>query len=158
MRIGIGHDMHRLEEGGPLRLGGVEIPFAWGLSGHSDGDVLLHALADAILGAAALGDIGERFPDTDPSNRGLDSGVIVAAAVEEAARRGLAVGNVDAVVRAEAPRLAPHREAIRASMAGRLGIDPDRVGLKAKTAEGLGAIGRGEAIAADVVVLMKETR
>ena len=156
MRVGIGYDLHRLTDGGPLRLGGIDIPFERGLQGHSDGDVLLHALADAILGAAALGDIGERFPDTDPSNKGLDSGAIVAAAVAEAAGLGLAIGNVDAVIHAEAPRLAQHREAIRASLGRLLGVEVDRVGLKGKTAEGLGEVGRGEAIGAQVIVLLKE--
>ena len=156
MRIGIGYDLHRLESGIPLKVGGVTVPFDRGLAGHSDGDVLLHALADSLLGAAGLPDIGQAFPDTDPETKAIDSREIVLSVVRDIERLRLSVENVDAVIHAEAPRLSPHREAIRQSIADLLGIDVSRVGLKAKTAEGLGEIGRGEAIAAQVVALLRE--
>ena len=157
MRVGIGSDLHRLREGIPLKVGGVTIPHDRGLQGHSDGDVLLHALADALLGAAGLGDIGEIFPDTDPETAGMESCRIVEVALEMVRDRGLEVQNVDAILRAEAPRFQPFRETIRSSLAKMLGIQADRVGLKAKTGEGIGEIGGGEAIAAEVVVLLRES-
>lgn len=156
MRVGMGYDLHRLRPGIPLRIGGVTIPFERGLEGHSDGDVLLHALADALLGAAGLGDIGEAFPDTSSETSGLDSREIVRSALLEIGRLGLSVGNVDATLHAEAPRFGPHRETIRESLSGMLGLPAGRIGLKAKTAEGTGEIGRGQAIAAQVVVLLTE--
>lgn len=155
IRVGNGWDIHRLVEGRPLRLAGIEVPFDRGSLGHSDGDVVLHALCDAILGALGAGDIGSHFPDTDPRWRGADSAVFVAHAVELAGRDGYAVGNVDATVLAERPRLAPHAAAMRARLAALLGVDPARVNIKAKTMEGLDAVGRGEAIAASVVVLLR---
>ncbi|MCZ6602926.1 MAG: 2-C-methyl-D-erythritol 2,4-cyclodiphosphate synthase [Planctomycetota bacterium] len=157
MRIGIGYDLHRMRDGIPLRIGAVAIPFPRGPEGHSDGDVLLHALADALLGAAGLGDIGDAFPDTDPATEGMDSRRIVEDTLRQVAERGFEVENVDAIVHAEAPRIKPYREAIRSSIAGMLGLDVERVGLKAKTGEGIGEVGRGEAIAAEVAVLLRET-
>ena len=154
-RIGLGHDTHRLENGGPLRLGGIDIPFDKQAVGHSDADVLLHAITDAILGAAALGDIGEFFPDTDPANRGKDSGQMLATAVDAVSRSGYSIVNIDCVVLAERPKLLPHREAIRASIAALLRIAPERVSLKGKTGEQTGAIGRSEIIQAMVVCLIE---
>jgi 2-C-methyl-D-erythritol 2,4-cyclodiphosphate synthase len=154
-RVGIGHDTHRLRPGGPLRLGGVDIPHDKELVGHSDADVLLHAVTDALLGAAALGDIGEMFPDTDPSNRGRDSAEMLCAARAAVARAGWRVGNCDCIVFAEQPRLGPHKQAIRRRLAELLEVDLDRVGLKAKTGEQTGAIGRQEIIAAQCVALLE---
>lgn len=149
--VGLGYDCHPFAEGRRLVLGGVEVPHERGLAGHSDADVLCHAVTDALLGAAGMGDIGQLFPDTDERYRGADS---VALLVEVAGRlraRGLAVGNVDATVVIEAPRLAPHREAMRARLAEALGVDPARVNVKATTSEGMGFIGRGEGAAAMAV-------
>lgn len=154
MRIGTGFDVHRLTDGRRLVLGGVEIPFGKGLLGHSDGDVLLHAISDAILGALSEGDIGVHFPDTDRDIEGIDSAVILARVSAIARERGYRVVNVDSVVVAEAPKIAPYREAMRERIAGLLSIDAGMVGLKGKTTEGLGLTGRGEGIAAHVVVLM----
>lgn len=156
MRIGQGFDVHRLVEGRPLRLAGVEIPFDRGLLGHSDGDAVLHAVCDAILGAAGAGDIGTHFSDGDPRWCGADSEIFLAEALRVAAAAGLTIGNVDLTVLAERPRLSPHTAAMRANLARILGVDPGRVNLKAKTMEGLDAIGRGEAIAASAVVLLEE--
>ncbi|MDX2167442.1 MAG: 2-C-methyl-D-erythritol 2,4-cyclodiphosphate synthase [Deltaproteobacteria bacterium] len=155
-RIGQGWDIHRLVEGRPLRLAGVTVPFARGLLGHSDGDVVLHAVTDALLGALALGDIGQHFPDTDPTFRGADSGVLLGRIVALVAAQGARIGNVDVSVLAEQPKLAPHMPAMRARLAELLQLDETRVGLKAKTMEGLGAIGAGEAIAALAVALLEE--
>jgi 2-C-methyl-D-erythritol 2,4-cyclodiphosphate synthase len=138
-----------------LRLGGIDVPHDRHLVGHSDADVLLHAVTDALLGAAALGDIGEMFPDTDPANRGRDSAEMLLAAFEAVSRSGWQVANVDCIVLAQRPKLAPHKEAIRRRLAEILGVMPDRVGLKAKTGEKLGEIGREEAIAAQCVVLLE---
>jgi len=154
-RVGIGHDTHRLVPGGPLRLGGIDVPHDRQLAGHSDADVLLHAVTDALLGAAALGDIGLMFPDTDPANRGRDSAEMLRRALDAAAEAGWQVGNVDCIVLAERPKLAPHKEAIRRRLAEILDVEPDQVGLKAKTGEGVGEIGREEAIAAQCVVLLE---
>jgi 2-C-methyl-D-erythritol 2,4-cyclodiphosphate synthase len=140
-----------------LRLAGVEIPFDRGLLGHSDGDVVLHALADALLGALAEGDIGTHFPDHDASLSGIDSARLIESVVDLVLARGYSVANADLTILAERPRLAPHAEAMRARLGSLLRVGPDRVGLKAKTAEGLGAIGRGEAIAALAVVLLERT-
>jgi 2-C-methyl-D-erythritol 2,4-cyclodiphosphate synthase len=153
-RVGIGHDTHRLAPGGPLRLGGVDIPHDHGSVGHSDADVLLHALTDALLGAAALGDIGELFPDTDPANRGRDSREMLAAALARVAAAGWRVENVDAVVFAQLPKITPHKLAIRQNIAACLGLELARVSLKAKTGEHVGPIGRAEAISAEVVTLL----
>ena len=156
MRIGLGHDTHRLEPGGPLLLGGVSIPHDAQAVGHSDADVLLHAVTDAILGAAALGDIGEMFPDDDEANRGRDSKQMLAAAMGRVSQAGYRVVNIDCVVMAQRPKIGPHREAIRRSIAEVLGIEPDQVSVKAKTGEGVGPIGREEAIAAQCVVLLED--
>ncbi|HWB00245.1 MAG TPA: 2-C-methyl-D-erythritol 2,4-cyclodiphosphate synthase [Pirellulales bacterium] len=155
-RVGIGHDTHRLAPGGPLRLAGIEIPFELGLVGHSDADVLLHAVTDAVLGAASLGDIGELFPDTDPANRGRDSGEMLAAAVERAASAGWSIVNCDCIVFAQRPKLSAYKTAMRASIARLLGVDPDRVGIKAKTGEHVGPVGRQEAMMAECVVLLEK--
>lgn len=158
LRVGIGYDIHRLVEGRPLILGGVEIPFDRGLAGHSDGDALLHAVADALLGAAALGEIGQHFPDTDPVFKGADSRKLLARAVEVLSLRGFRPVNVDANIIAERPRMAPHLEAMKAAIAPILGIPTDAVSVKARTNEGLDAAGRGEAIAAQAVVLVGKGR
>jgi len=153
-RIGIGHDTHRLAPGGPLRLGGVDIPSEQHLEGHSDADVLLHSITDALLGAAALEDIGELFPNTDPANRGRDSAEILTFAVKKVAEAGYRVVNVDSVVFAERPKLSPFKPAIRQRLADLLQIDVAQVGLKAKTGEQVGPVGRQEAIIAETVVLL----
>ncbi|OHB67615.1 MAG: 2-C-methyl-D-erythritol 2,4-cyclodiphosphate synthase [Planctomycetes bacterium RBG_13_63_9] len=155
MRVGIGHDIHRLAPGGPLRLGGVDVPHDRNLVGHSDADVLLHAVIDALLGAAALGDIGQMFPDTDPANRGRDSAEMLEAARDAVASVGWRVGNIDCIVHAQRPRLLPFRQAIRKRMADILGIDPERVGLKGKTAEQLGSVGQEKAIVAQCIALLE---
>ena len=153
-RIGLGTDRHRLSSDRPLILGGVEIPSDLGAVGHSDADVLLHALADALLGAVGEGDIGELFPDTDPAHQGLDSRNIVAEARRRVEAKGFRTENVDLVVELERPKLLPHRPAIRASIAELLGIDPERVGVKAKTGEGIGPVGERQLIEATAVVLV----
>lgn len=154
-RIGIGYDLHRLVEGRKLILGGVEIPFEKGLLGHSDSDVLTHAICDALLGAAALGDIGSHFPDTDPQFRGASSLDLLSTTAELISQRGLTISNVDAIIIAERPKLAPYIQRMREHLADILGIELNRVSVKAKTNEGLDAIGRGEAIAAQAVALLK---
>ena len=154
IRVGIGHDTHRLCPGGPLRLGGIDIPHDRESIGHSDADVLLHAVTDALLGAAALGDIGEMFPDTDPANRGRDSAEMLRAARDAVSRAGWQIGNCDCIVFAERPRIAPHKEAMRQRLAAILGIEPERIGLKAKTGEQIGPVGQQEIIAAQCVVLL----
>jgi 2-C-methyl-D-erythritol 2,4-cyclodiphosphate synthase len=153
-RIGIGHDTHRLIAGGPLRLGGIDVPCDAHAEGHSDADVLLHAVTDALLGAAGLPDIGQLFPDTDPANRGRDSGEMLAIAWQRAASRGYQIVNLDCVIMAEQPKLAPYNQAIRARMAELLDIAPEQVGVKGKTGERVGPIGRREAIAAECVALL----
>jgi 2-C-methyl-D-erythritol 2,4-cyclodiphosphate synthase len=155
VRVGIGHDTHRLVPGGPLRLGGIDIPHDRELVGHSDADVLLHAVTDALLGAAALGDIGEMFPDTDPANRGRDSAEMLRQAQKAVLEAGWQVANVDCIVFAQRPKLGPHKQAIRRRLAEILGIKPEAVGLKAKTGEQVGEIGREEAIAAQCVALVE---
>lgn len=147
MRSGIGYDSHRFGVGGPLVLGGVRIDADVHLAGHSDGDAIAHALTDAVLGAAAAGDIGEMFADTDPANRGRDSIGMLRDAVERVRQLGWSVANVDVVVVAETPRIGPHREAMRSALAPALGIPADCVAIKGKTNEGMGWIGRGEGIA-----------
>ncbi len=153
-RTGIGIDSHAFGDGRRLVLGGVEIPFERGLVGHSDADVLTHAVIDALLGAAGLGDIGRHFPDTDPAYAGADSLVLLAVALEHVTEAGFAVGNVDTTVMAEQPKLAPHRDAIRASLAEGLGVAPEAVNVKATTGEGMGFVGRGEGIAALAVATL----
>jgi 2-C-methyl-D-erythritol 2,4-cyclodiphosphate synthase len=156
MRIGQGVDVHALVPGRKLIVGGVEIPFDRGLEGHSDADVLLHAITDALLGAAALGDIGRHFPDTDPAYRGADSRTLLRAAMAKVSAAGFAVANVDATIIAQAPKMAPHIPAMVRHVAADLGIDPGRVNVKAKTTERLGFAGRGEGIAAEAVVLLED--
>ena len=153
-RIGLGYDIHPLVAGRRCVLGGVEIDSPVGPDGHSDADVVLHAVADAVLGAAGLPDIGQLFPNTDPSLRNLDSARIVERAVREAAAKGWAVGNLDLVVLAERPKLAPHVPAIRARLGGLLGVSPDQIGVKATTQEGMDAVGEGRALACHAVVLL----
>ena len=155
LRIGIGYDSHRLGDGGPLRLGGVDVAHDRHLIGHSDADVLLHAVTDALLGAAALGDIGQLFPDDDPANRGRDSAEMLRAAAEATARAGYRIVNLDCVVLAQRPKLAPHREAIRRRIAEILGIAPQQVGMKAKTGEGVGEVGTEQALVAQCVALLE---
>jgi 2-C-methyl-D-erythritol 4-phosphate cytidylyltransferase/2-C-methyl-D-erythritol 2,4-cyclodiphosphate synthase len=154
-RAGFGYDLHRLVEGRPLILGGVTIPFDRGLAGHSDADAICHAITDALLGAAGAGDIGRHFPDTDPRWKGASSLDLLRRAVEIVREHGLAVGNVDATVILERPKLAPHVEQMRATLAEVLGVTPDRVSIKGKTNEGVGEIGRGEAIAVHAIALVR---
>lgn len=156
MRIGQGFDVHALVPGRKLIVGGVEIPFERGLAGHSDADVLLHAITDALLGAAALGDIGGHFPDTDPAYRGADSRTLLRAAMTKVGAAGYSVANVDATIIAEQPKMAPHIPAMIACIAADLGLKPGQVNVKAKTTERLGFIGRGEGIAAEAVVLLAD--
>jgi 2-C-methyl-D-erythritol 2,4-cyclodiphosphate synthase len=155
MRVGIGYDTHRLRPGGPLRLGGVDIPHTKELVGHSDADVLLHAVTDAILGAAALGDIGQMFPDTDPVNRGRDSAEMLVAAHEAVAMLGWRIENVDCIIFAQRPKLLPHRQAIRERLAEILELEPEQVGLKSKTGEHIGPVGKEEVINAQCVALLE---
>ena len=154
---GIGWDSHRLVAGRPLILGGVAIEHEVGLVGHSDADVLTHAIIDALLGAAAMGDIGQHFPDTDERFRDADSMLLLRTVVATLAERGLAVTHVDATVVMERPKLAPHRDAIRASLAGRLAVAPEHVNVKASTGEGMGFVGRGEGVAALAVATVRRT-
>jgi 2-C-methyl-D-erythritol 2,4-cyclodiphosphate synthase len=156
MRIGQGFDAHPLVPGRRLVIGGVHVPYEMGLAGHSDADVLLHAVCDALLGAAGLGDLGAHCPDTDPRYRDADSRELLRAVGRLLAERGLAVANVDATVIAQAPRLAPHLSAMRENIAADLGLDPAAVNVKAKTTERLGFVGRGEGIAAEAVALLAE--
>jgi 2-C-methyl-D-erythritol 2,4-cyclodiphosphate synthase len=153
-RIGIGYDVHRLVEGRKLVLGGVEIPFEKGLLGHSDSDVLTHAICDALLGAVGLGDIGTHFPDSDPRWSGASSLDFLARVVELVTEKGYRVANVDATVVAERPKLMPYVQSIRERLASALQIDVDQVNLKAKTNEGLESVGRGDAMAAQAVALL----
>ena len=153
-RIGQGYDVHRLVEGRKLILGGVEIPHATGLLGHSDADALLHAITDALLGALALGDIGRHFPDTDPRYNGAESRVLRRAALQLGSERGWHPVNVDATLIAQQPKLAPHAAAMVANVAADLGLPPDCVNIKGKTNEKLGYLGREEAIEAQAVVLL----
>lgn len=153
-RIGQGHDLHVLVAGRPLIIGGVTIPYDRGLAGHSDADVLLHAVTDAVLGAAGLGDIGRHFSDQDPRWAGTDSRLFLREAVRLAHETGWAVVNVDATVHAQAPKIGPHAPAMAACIAEDLGIGATDVNIKAKTNEGLGYLGRGEGIAASAVVLL----
>lgn len=153
-RIGQGFDVHALVEGRRLIVGGVDIPHTHGLLGHSDADVLLHALTDALLGAAGLGDIGRHFPDTDPAFKGADSRVLLRLAYGKVMAAGWVAGNVDATIHAQAPRIGPHAAAMAANIAQDLGLARQLVNIKAKTNEGLGYLGRQEGMAASVVVLL----
>lgn len=146
-RTGIGYDSHRFAAGGPMRLGGVDIPGDLRLSGHSDADAICHAVTDALLGAASLGDIGSMFPDTDPANRGRDSIEMLALALDRLRARGHRVINVDVTVISERPKIGPHRDAIRARLAATLCVGVDMVSVKGKTNEGMGFVGRGEGLA-----------
>lgn len=152
--VGIGNDIHRLVEGRRLILGGVEIPFERGLHGHSDADSLSHAITDALLGAAGLGDIGSHFSDQDPRWAGADSLVFLRGALELIRAAGWQIVNIDATIMAERPKMAPHMPKMRATLAGALELDEAQINLKAKTNEGLDAVGRGEAIAAQAIVLL----
>jgi 2-C-methyl-D-erythritol 2,4-cyclodiphosphate synthase len=151
VRCGIGYDLHRLEAGRKLIVGGIELPFDKGPAGHSDGDVLAHALCDALLGAAGLGDIGTHFPDTDPKWKGANSLIFLEHAKELLAEKNFAIEHVDAVVILERPKLGPHFPKMREALAKALGVAAEKIHLKAKTNEGVDAVGRGEAIAAQVV-------
>ena len=153
-RIGEGWDIHALVEGRKLILGGVEIPHSKGLLGHSDADALLHAITDALLGAAALGDIGTHFPDSDIQFKGADSTVLLAEAARRVRAKGFSIGNVDSTVIAQAPKLAPHIAAMRERIAQVLGIDVQQINVKAKTAEKMGPVGEGLAMEARAVVLL----
>lgn len=156
MRVGIGYDIHRLEEGRELILGGVRIPFELGLAGHSDADVLVHSICDALLGALALGDIGQHFPSTDMQYRGISSLILLEKVKSLIRSRGFATNNVDAVVIAEKPKLATFIPSMRENIARTLGIDVERVSVKATTAERLGSIGQGKGIAAEAIVSVKQ--
>jgi 2-C-methyl-D-erythritol 2,4-cyclodiphosphate synthase len=151
LRTGLGIDTHAFAPGRPLILGGVRIPGEEGLAGHSDADVLTHAVIDALLGAAGLGDIGQHFPDTDPRFKDADSVELLRSVVAKLAERGFAIGNVDVTVVLERPKLSPHRDAIRATLADALGLPPDAVNVKATTGERMGFVGRGEGAAAMAV-------
>ncbi len=156
MRVGIGYDVHRLAEGRELILGGVNIEYKYGLDGHSDADVLIHAIMDALLGAAALGDIGGHFPDTDEKYRGISSISLLRRVAGLLNEKGYRVGNADAVIIAQAPKLAPHIEQMRKNIAEALSVDPDRISVKATTEEGLGFTGEGKGISCQAVCLIEE--
>ncbi|MEJ2639485.1 MAG: 2-C-methyl-D-erythritol 2,4-cyclodiphosphate synthase [Desulfosarcinaceae bacterium] len=156
MRIGYGFDVHRLVENRALVLGGVTIPHHKGLDGHSDADVLLHAICDALLGAAGLGDIGEHFPDSDPAYRGIDSLRLLEATFAEVSAVGLRLVNLDATVLAQAPKIGPYKDAMRRKIAPMLDVPIERINIKATTTEGVGPYGRKEAIGAQCAVLMEE--
>jgi len=157
MRVGVGYDIHRLVDGRRLVMGGVEIPHPSGLLGHSDADVVLHAVTDAILGAAGLPDIGEMFPDSDPAYLNIDSKRLLSKAMRRVQEAGFAVGNLDVVVHAESPKLSPYKSDMAVAIAELVGCTPKQVSIKAKTNEGLGSVGRADAIACTAVaLLMKE--
>lgn len=153
MRVGMGYDIHRLTAGRPLVLGGVKIPFHLGLLGHSDADVLIHAVCDALLGAGGLGDIGVHFPDTDPAYSGADSMELLKRVGEMLSEKGNSIVNIDATLLAEKPKISPYRDEMAKNIAGALGIAPHQVNVKATTNEGLGGIGRGEGMAAMCVAM-----
>ncbi|HZT61608.1 MAG TPA: 2-C-methyl-D-erythritol 2,4-cyclodiphosphate synthase [Burkholderiales bacterium] len=155
MRIGQGFDVHALVKGRRLIIGGVAIPFDKGLAGHSDADVLIHAVCDALLGAAALGDIGRHFPDTDPKYKDADSRALLREVAAKVRGAGFSIANLDATLHAEAPKMAPHIPAMIANLSADLGLERGKVNVKAKTAERLGAIGRGEGIAAEAIALLE---
>ena len=156
MRIGLGHDTHRMGEGGPMVLGGVEIPCTAHLIGHSDADVLLHAITDALLGACALGDIGELFPDNDPQNQNRCSGEMLRLAYQRVLAEGWKISNLDCVILATIPKISLHRVAIINSIAGILEISPNQIFVKGKTGEQVGPVGRAEAIVAECVALLQQ--
>jgi 2-C-methyl-D-erythritol 2,4-cyclodiphosphate synthase len=154
MRIGMGYDVHRLVEDRKLIIGGVEIPYEKGLLGHSDADVLLHAIMDALLGAAALGDIGKHFPDTDPAYKGADSLMLLGKVGELLERGGFLIENIDATIIAQAPKMRPYIDTMRDKIAGALGIDVRQVNVKATTEEGLGFTGNGEGISSQAICML----
>ncbi len=154
LRVGLGYDVHALVAGRPCRLGGIELPHPTGPSGHSDGDAVLHALTDAVLGAAGLDDIGTLFKDTDARWKNADSADFLAAAVELAGQKGWRIGNADLVIQTEGPRISPHRQAMRERIAELLGVDADAVNVKGKTLEGLGALANGAGVAVQAVCLL----
>lgn len=156
MRIGSGYDVHKLTEGRDCIIGGVKIPYEKGLLGHSDADVLLHAIADALLGAAAMGDIGRHFPDTDPRFKGVDSRKLLSEVLHLISAKGYCIINLDATIIAQKPKMAPHIEQMRKNIAETLGIDIEQVNVKATTEEGLGFTGAGLGIAASAVCLLEE--
>ena len=158
LRVGIGIDAHALSDAVPLVLGGVDFPSEPGLAGHSDGDVIAHALIDAVLGAAGLGDIGELFPSGDPEWRDVSSARLLQRAYEVVKSAGFELVNADCVLIGEAPRIAPYREAMRARLAGAMGVDPARIAVRATTTDGLGFTGRGEGLAAEAVALLRPAR
>jgi len=158
MKVGIGYDIHRLVEDRKLILGGVEIPFFKGLLGYSDGDVVMHAVSDAMLGALSLGDIGVHFPNTDPEYKGISSGIILKTVAAMIAEKNYAVNNVDTMILAEEPKIYPFRDKMAEALAGALGIPKERINIKATTNEGVGSIGKGDAIAAFAVVTLEEKR
>lgn len=154
MRIGIGYDVHKLQEGLPLWLGGISIEHTKGLVGHSDADVLIHAICDALLGAAALGDIGQHFPDSDPAYKGIDSKILLRNVCQLLSRQGYTIGNVDSIIAAQRPKLAPHIPQMRQTLAECMEIDVSQVSVKATTTEHLGFEGREEGISAQAVVII----
>lgn len=154
LRIGIGHDTHRLQPGGPLRLGGLDVPFDQEAVGHSDADVLLHAITDALLGAASLGDIGELFPDDAEENRNRDSIEMLSIATQKVVASGFTIVNIDCIIFAQRPKLSPYKDAMRQKIAETLALDTDCVGIKAKTGEKVGPVGTGEAVEAQCVALL----
>ena len=156
MRVGIGHDTHRLVDGRPLILGGLRIDHPRGLAGHSDADLVCHAVADALLGAAGLGDIGEHYPDTDPKWKGLDSTRLLSEVVDQILAAGWHTSNCDVIIHAQEPKLGPHKAAVRANLARLLRVDVTAVNVKAKTGEHVGPVGRGEAMACHAVVLIQQ--
>ena len=156
MRVGMGYDVHKLTEGRKLILGGVEIPYEKGLLGHSDADVLIHAVMDALLGAAALGDIGKHFPDTDPAYEGISSVKLLEHVASLLEKKGYGVGNIDAVIIAQKPKMAPHIPQMKENIAKALGIPESKINIKATTEEGLGFTGRGEGIASQAICLLIE--
>ncbi len=155
MKVGIGYDIHRLVDERKLFLGGIEIPYVKGLISHTDGDVVLHAISDAILGALALGDIGEHFPDSDPDYKNMPSGDILQRVARILAEKNFMIGNIDTTIIAEEPKIYPFKEKMVKKIAGILGIDRSKVNIKATTNEGVGSIGRGDAIAAYAVVALE---
>jgi 2-C-methyl-D-erythritol 2,4-cyclodiphosphate synthase len=157
LRIGLGHDIHAFAEGRELWLGGVKLPHDRGLRGHSDADALIHAIMDALLGAAGLGDIGQLFPDTDPAYRGISSRLLLERVMERIRAAGFKVVNLDTMIHCERPRIGPHRDQMRATLAEILGIEPGLVSIKAGTNEGFDAVGRGEALACQAIVLLRRT-
>ncbi len=157
IRIGLGYDVHRLVEGIPFRLGGVTLPFHKGAEGHSDADTLIHALCDALLGAAALGDIGLYFPDTSEEYKGIDSTLLLQKTSDLIRSKGFQIINIDAVIILQQPKIRPYVDEMRKTMAAVLGTDVDNISVKATTTEKLGFIGRGEGVAAEVVVLLQRS-